>query len=183
MTEVEARVNSETKCDDQATTATMSPTLRLPRSRSRSGLERGDPRPVVRRRLVVDGAHAVATFMPTHGLAFGHRTWCVRAADDRRSGEEVADEQVADRREAQVQGEAIAPSRRSARTGCSDAISDTRSADQIVRHVILKLRGAAFRIERPLRISSFMRSKNTTYVSTVTPTATMMPVTPARVSA
>ena len=63
------------------------------------------------------------------------------------------------------------------------ASNATTSAATIVRQMAAKLRGAALASERPWRVSSRMRSKYTTYESTVTPTETMMPVAPASVSA
>jgi hypothetical protein len=57
------------------------------------------------------------------------------------------------------------------------------SAMRIVRNARLNPRSTEARTVRPARTSSFRRSKNTTYESTVTPIDTMMPVTPARLRA
>ena len=61
-------------------------------------------------------------------------------------------------------------------------MSETRSAARIVRNARLKPRSTEERTVLPLRTSSFRRSKYTTYESTVMPTETMRPVTPASVS-
>ena len=60
---------------------------------------------------------------------------------------------------------------------------ETVSAARMVRQALSKPRTAELRRVRPLCTSSFRRSKNTTYESTVTPMETMMPATPDRVSA
>ena len=62
-------------------------------------------------------------------------------------------------------------------------MSETRSAATMVRNERWNARSAHDRTVAPARSSSFSRSKYTTYESTVTPADTMMPVTPARVSA
>ena len=62
-------------------------------------------------------------------------------------------------------------------------ISDTMSATTMVCQAPAKPRWALLRIDRPARTSSFNRSKNTTYESTVTPTDTIRPAIPASDSA
>ena len=61
-------------------------------------------------------------------------------------------------------------------------MSETASADRIVRRDRDQARGTALRALFPSRTSSFRRSKKTTNESAVTPMATMKPAMPARLS-
>ena len=68
---------------------------------------------------------------------------------------------VAHGRQAEVEGEAATDPTLSTNSTTA-ARNDTKSAARIVRHVALKPRVAELRIVRPLRTSSFRRSKYTT---------------------
>ena len=61
------------------------------------------------------------------------------------------------------------------------ARSDTKSAASTVRQAEWNPRSTLVRTLRPVRASSFKRSKYTMYESTVMPIETIRPVTPANV--
>ena len=122
--------------------------------------------------LPAAGRHLDAHHLATrHPLGAGQQ-------QDRRTGEEVGDDQVDSvdrpRKKAKPRTE---PTVRYHSTRAP--ISDTMSATTMVCHAPAKPRWALLRIDRPARTSSFNRSKNTTYESTVTPTDTMRPAMPA----